>query len=132
MLTVRQRLFFSWRQKYSELTYASPFKWNLKTQHLKLSSNYAFGFWTFAPLYLTLCWSGTFWRTISHVWTWNKLVHFNKIAFLADLLYVNLILGFNSCMFILLLKRDECVQLTNNLLHLDRHLEGNVVTDIYK
>jgi len=124
MLTTRQCLLFSWRQKYSEIAYASPFTWNLKTQHLKLSSNCAFGLWTFAPLYLTICWLVTFLRTIVHVWTWN-VVPFNKVTFTIDLLYLNLILGLNSCMLLVLLKRNECLELTNNFLTLDKHLEGN-------
>jgi len=124
MFSKRLLLIFSYRQKYSELLLVTPYTWNMKKQSLSLSSGWRFFAWPAVHVYLLLYEAVTFLRIIVHVWIWKELVNFDKVAFLASIIYADMNAGLVACIILVLMKRRDGVHFANNVLNLDKHFEG--------
>jgi len=71
---------------------------------------------------------GTLFSLITYLWTWDTIVEFDKVAFIVDIFFLDLLTIVAAAQFLLLRHRLEGAQLTNHILHLDNQLEGNLVS----
>jgi len=123
MISLRSCVIFSWRQHLSGLLFIEPFEWSLENQALSLSYGWKYWLWTINPVYLVLYDSYILFNVISYLWTWNDTVDFDKVQFIADIFFVNMMTLFLIGQSIV---RLEIVQLTNHILQLDEHLEDTM------
>jgi len=124
MLTERSRWIFGIRQKFSEKCFIVPYKWNLKTQHLSLTSGLRYFCWPIVHTYLMLYDFGSFLILLIYLSTWKNIEKFDRVTFIADLFFVNLLTLINAAHIHVFRYRLEGAQLTNQMSRLDEQLES--------